>query len=138
MVTILASSAAADWLIQGGKIPKVWIRRGFVITGFSGMVACGVILANLSGCNPVAAVSLLCLLQAFNAMTVAGMRAVHVEFAPRFGGVTYALANTAGTLPGIFAPLLVGFITENDPTLGAWSTIFYIGAAIQGLGGFFT
>ncbi|XP_066288222.1 sialin-like [Branchiostoma lanceolatum] len=138
MFSMLASSAAADRLIQDGKIPKVWIRRGFVITGFSGMVACGLVLANLSGCNPVAAVALLCLIQAFNSLTTAGMRAVHVEFAPRFAGVTFALANTAGTLSGIFAPLLVGFITENDPTLGAWSKIFYIGAAIQGVGGIFT
>ncbi|XP_078601297.1 sialin-like isoform X1 [Branchiostoma floridae x Branchiostoma japonicum] len=138
MISMFASSAAADCMIQAGKIPKVWIRRGFVITGFSGMVACGVILANLSGCNPVVAVALLCLIQAFNALTTAGMRAVHVEFAPRLSGVTFALANTAGTLPGIFAPLLVGFITENDPTLGAWMKIFYIGAALQGLGGIFT
>ncbi|CAH1267197.1 SLC17A5 [Branchiostoma lanceolatum] len=138
MISMLTSSIAADRLIARGKIPKVWIRRGFAITGFSGMVICGVILANLSGCNPVAAVALLCLLQTFNALTTAGMRAVHVEFAPRFSGVTYALANTAGTLPGIFAPLLVGFITENDPTLGAWMKIFYIGAAIQGVGGIFT
>ncbi|KAI8483871.1 hypothetical protein Bbelb_383980 [Branchiostoma belcheri] len=138
MVSMLVSSVAADRLIQNGKIPKVWIRRGFVITGFSGMVICGVILANLSGCNPVAAVALLCLIQFFNSLTTAGMRAVHVEFAPRFSGVTFALANTAGTLPGIFAPLLVGFITENDPTLAAWTKIFYIGAALQGVGGIFT
>ncbi|XP_035682535.1 sialin-like isoform X2 [Branchiostoma floridae] len=138
MVSMLASSVAADRLIQGGKIPKVWIRRVIVITGCIGMVTCGLVLANLSGCNPFVAVALLCLLQAFYALTTSGMRAVHVEFAPRFSGVTFALANTAGTLPGIFAPLLVGFITENDPTVGAWSKIFYIGAAIQGLGGIFT
>ncbi|XP_078697451.1 sialin-like isoform X2 [Branchiostoma floridae x Branchiostoma belcheri] len=138
MISILASSVAADRLIEGGKFPKVWIRRGFAITGFSGMVICGVILANLSGCNPVAAVALLCLSEAFNGLTTAGMRVVHVEFAPRYSGVTFALANTAGNLPGIFAPLLVGFITENDPTLAAWTKIFYIGAAIQGVGGIFT
>ncbi|KAI8495966.1 Peroxisomal leader peptide-processing protease [Branchiostoma belcheri] len=180
MISILASSVAADRLIEGGKFPKVWIRRGcaitgdvvfpyltsaltqleqlptlhdivgqcyplyceyrygFLHTGFSGMVICGVILANLSGCNPVAAVALLCLSEAFNGLTTAGMRVVHVEFAPRFSGVTFALANTAGNLPGIFAPLLVGFITENDPTLAAWTKIFYIGAAIQGVGGIFT
>ncbi|XP_019620459.1 PREDICTED: uncharacterized protein LOC109467009 isoform X2 [Branchiostoma belcheri] len=138
MISMLASSIAADRLIEGGKFPKVWIRRGFAVTGFSGMVICGVILANLSGCNPVAAVALLCLSEAFNGLTTAGMRVVHVEFAPRFSGVTFALANTAGNLPGIFAPLLVGFITENDPTLAAWTKIFYIGAAIQGVGGIFT
>ncbi|XP_035682530.1 sialin-like isoform X1 [Branchiostoma floridae] len=138
MVCMFASSAAADRLIQGGKIPKVWIRRGFVITGYTGMVICGVILANLSGCNPAAAVSLLCITQGFNSLTVAGFRAVHVEFAPRFSGVTFALANTGGTVSGIFAPLLVGLITDNYPTPAAWSTIFYIGAAIQGVGGIFT
>eukprot|EP00058_Branchiostoma_floridae_P023697 XP_002609187.1 hypothetical protein BRAFLDRAFT_90638 [Branchiostoma floridae] len=138
MVTMMASSAAADRLIQGGKIPKVWIRRGFVITGFTGMAICGLILANLTGCNPAAAVSLLCLTQGFNGLMVAGFRAVHVEFAPRFSGVTFALANMGGTLSGIFAPLLVGLITDNYPTPAAWSTIFYIGAAIQGVGGIFT
>ncbi|XP_035682537.1 sialin-like [Branchiostoma floridae] len=138
MVTMLTSSVAADRLIQGGKIPKVWIRRGFVIIGFSGTVICGVILANLTGCNPAVAVSLLCITEGFNGMTVAGFRAVHVEFAPRFSGVTFALANVAATVAGIFAPLLVGFITDNDPTPAAWSTIFYIGVAIQGVGGIFT
>ncbi|CAH1267201.1 Hypp3709 [Branchiostoma lanceolatum] len=70
MISTLASGAAADRLIQGGKIPKVWIRRGFVITGYSGMVICGLVLANLTGCNPVAAVALLCITQGFNGMTV--------------------------------------------------------------------
>eukprot|EP00058_Branchiostoma_floridae_P023698 XP_002609188.1 hypothetical protein BRAFLDRAFT_90639 [Branchiostoma floridae] len=123
MVTMLTSSVAADRLIQGGKIPKVWIRRGFVIIGFSGTVICGVILANLTGCNPAVAVSLLCITEGFNGMTVAGFRAVHVEFAPRFSGVTFALANVAATVAGIFAPLLVGFITDNDNEEGEleWS-----------------
>eukprot|EP00058_Branchiostoma_floridae_P023696 XP_002609186.1 hypothetical protein BRAFLDRAFT_90637 [Branchiostoma floridae] len=124
MVSTMASGAAADRLIQGGKIPKVWIRRGFVIIGFAGMVICGVILANLSGCDPVAAVSLLCLTQGFNGLTVAGVRAVHVEFAPRFSGVTYGLANMAGTLSGIFAPLLVGFLTDNYGVGGIVTAVF--------------
>ncbi|XP_035682536.1 sialin-like [Branchiostoma floridae] len=138
MVSMSASSAAADRLIQIGKIPKVWIRRGLVITGYTGMVICGVILANLTGCDPVSAVALLCITQGFNSLTVAGFRAVHVEFAPRFSGVTFALANTGGTVAGIFAPLLVGLVTDNYPTTAAWSAIFYIGAAIQGVGGIFT
>ncbi|CAH1267199.1 SLC17A5 [Branchiostoma lanceolatum] len=138
MVSMMASSVAADRLIQGGKIPTVWIRRGIVITGFTGTVICGVILANLRECNPVAAVALLCITEGFNGMTVAGFRAVHVEFAPRFAGVTFALANMGGTVAGIFAPLLVGLVTDNDPTLAGWSTVFYIGAAIQGVGGIFT
>ncbi|KAI8483869.1 hypothetical protein Bbelb_383960 [Branchiostoma belcheri] len=138
MVSMLTSSFVADRLIQSGKIPKVWIRRGFVIIGFAGMATCGVILANLSGCDPVASVALLCTTQCFNGLTVAGFRAVHVEFAPRFSGMTFALANMGGTVAGIFAPLLVGLITDNDPTLAGWSTIFYIGAAIQGVGGIFT
>ncbi|KAI8502839.1 hypothetical protein Bbelb_195410 [Branchiostoma belcheri] len=138
MISMLTSSFAADRLIQGGKIPKVWIRRGFVIIGFTGAAICGVVLANLSGCEPVAAIALLCTTEFFNGLTVAGFRAVHVEFAPRFSGVTFALANMAGTAAGIFAPLLVGLVTDNDPTLAGWSTIFYIGAAIQGVGGVFT
>ncbi|XP_066288221.1 sialin-like [Branchiostoma lanceolatum] len=138
MISMMASSVAADRLIQGGKITTVWIRRGFVITGFTGTVICGVILANLRECNPVAAVALLCITEGFNGMTVAGFRAVHVEFAPRFSGVTFALANMGGTVAGIFAPLLVGLVTDNDPTLAGWSTVFYIGAAIQGVGGIFT
>ncbi|XP_035665278.1 sialin-like [Branchiostoma floridae] len=138
MISMMLSSFLADYLIKRGTIPKVWIRRSFVITGVTGMVICGLVLANLSGCDPAAAVALLCLLQAFSGLTNAGFRAVHVEFAPRFSGVTFALANTAGTLPGIFAPMLVGFIVENDPTVGGWSKIFYIGAAIQAVGCVFT
>ncbi|XP_078683756.1 sialin-like [Branchiostoma floridae x Branchiostoma belcheri] len=138
MVSMLTSSYVADRLIQSGKIPKVWIRRGFVIIGFACASICGVILANLSGCDPVAAVALLCAEEFCNGLTVAGFRAVHVEFAPRFSGMTFALANMGGTVAGIFAPLLVGLITDNDPTLSGWSTIFYIGAAIQGVGGIFT
>ncbi|XP_066287316.1 sialin-like [Branchiostoma lanceolatum] len=138
MISMMLSSFLADYLITRGTIPKVWIRRSFVITGFTGMVICGIVLANLSGCDPAAAVALLCLLQAFSGLTNAGFRAVHIEFAPRFSGVTFSLANTAGTLPGIVAPLLVGFIVENDPTIAGWSKIFYIGAAIQAVGCVFT
>ncbi|XP_078683741.1 sialin-like [Branchiostoma floridae x Branchiostoma belcheri] len=138
MISMMLSSFLADYLIKRETIHKVWIRRSFVITGFTGMVICGIVLANLGGCDRTAAVALLCLLQAFSGTTNAGFRAVHIEFAPRFSGVTFSLANTAGTLPGIFAPMLVGVVLENDPTVAGWSKVFYTGAAIQAAGCVFT
>ncbi|KAI8483867.1 hypothetical protein Bbelb_383940 [Branchiostoma belcheri] len=138
MISMMLSSFLADYLIKRETIRKVWIRRSFVITGFTGMVICGIVLANLGGCDRTAAVALLCLLQAFSGTTNAGFRAVHIEFAPRFSGVTFSLANTAGTLPGIFAPMLVGVVLENDPTVAGWSKVFYTGAAIQAAGCVFT
>ncbi|CAN7998644.1 unnamed protein product [Ixodes hexagonus] len=46
-------------------------------------------------------------------------------------GLTNAISNTAG----IFAPMLVGYLTENNESLERWNIVFYTAAAINLFGG---
>ncbi|CAH1802649.1 unnamed protein product [Owenia fusiformis] len=53
----------------------------------------------------------------------------HVDIAPMYAGVLYGITNTAGTLSGIFSPMVVGVIAPNG-TAAEWRTVFYICAGV--------
>ena len=38
----------------------------------------------------------------------------HLDIAPRYASLLLGISNCAATLPGIFSPLLVGYITTNE------------------------
>lgn len=49
--------------------------------------------------------------------------------APDFAGTLMGITNCAATLPGIFAPYVVGMLLRNGSTLESWAMIFYISSA---------
>lgn len=38
----------------------------------------------------------------------------HIDVAPNFAGILLGITDTWGTVAGILAPILVGFLTENE------------------------
>ena len=38
----------------------------------------------------------------------------HLDIAPRFAGILMGISNSAGTIPGIIAPYVVGLLTDNQ------------------------
>lgn len=40
-----------------------------------------------------------------------GFIANHVDIAPKHAGVLFGISNTFATLPGIFAPYVIGYVT---------------------------
>lgn len=47
------------------------------------------------------------------------------------------ITNTFATLPGIFAPMFVGVLTEDNSGRAQWQIIFYVSAAVSVFGALF-
>ena len=66
------------------------------------------------GCNQiVVAVAFVTLANGFLCLVHSGASVNHLDIAPKFAGVLQGITNSAGAIPGMFSPMVVGFFTEN-------------------------
>jgi len=87
-------------------------------------------------CNLPMAITMLTLAACFGGLSVPGFKVVHIEIAPRYSGILYAITNTFATLSGHTSPIIAGQITEHVPDVAeAWKIVFYVGAIISMVGG---
>jgi ACS family sodium-dependent inorganic phosphate cotransporter len=54
-----------------------------------------------------------------------------LDIGPRYAGVLMGITNTIGTIPGILAPAITGFIVQFT---GSWELVFYLAAGISAVG----
>ncbi|KAG2461170.1 S17A5 protein, partial [Polypterus senegalus] len=87
-------------------------------------------------CDYVAAMVFLTVSSTLIAANSAGFSINHIDIAPRYAGVLLGITNTFGTLPGMIAPTVVGYLTAQN-ALAGWKIVFYISAAILTFGGVF-
>ncbi len=67
------------------------------------------------GCSQItAAVALMALSVGIMACNNAAYSINHLDIAPRYAGVLQGITNSAGTVPGFVAPLMVGLLTEDQ------------------------
>ena len=67
------------------------------------------------GCNSTSlAVVLFSLALGASNLNAATYRVNHLDIAPRFSGVLMGITNSAGTIPGIIGPFVVGLLTDNQ------------------------
>jgi ACS family sodium-dependent inorganic phosphate cotransporter-like MFS transporter 5 len=59
----------------------------------------------------------------------AGFMVNYNDVAGSFAGLSFGLANTFGTVPGIIAPYLVGLLTTNQ-LQSEWRVVFFITAGV--------
>ncbi|XP_048590335.1 sialin isoform X2 [Nematostella vectensis] len=130
--TSLPAGFLADWLIHSHIITVTEVRKIFTLASFL-CTAC--IMVALSFTNhPVVAVTLLCVLFMFQSIDTCGHWISPMEFAPRYCGLLFAIANSFATSTGIVAPFVVGYLTNNQPTRDQWQKVYYIGAGIYVFG----
>merc|ERR1712212_1233385 len=87
-------------------------------------------------CNLPVAITMLTLAACFGGLSVPGFKVVHIEIAPRYSGILYAITNTFATLSGHTSPIIAGQITENVNSVAeGWRIVFFVGAAISMIGG---
>ncbi|EDO46366.1 predicted protein [Nematostella vectensis] len=125
--TSLPAGFLADWLIHSHIITVTEVRKIFTLASCI-MVALG--FTN----QPVVAVTLLCVLFMFQTIDTCGHWISPMEFAPRYCGLLFAIANSIGTSTGIAAPFVVGYLTNGQPTRDQWQKVYYIGAGIYVFG----
>ena len=95
----MLSGILSDFLVTHVKMRTIVVRK---IMSTAGLCTAGIsiALAGHVGCNSAVIVFLLSISLSFDGVTTSGFKANHVEIAPGLSGLTYAIANTFGSLPG--------------------------------------
>ncbi|XP_076452082.1 sialin-like [Babylonia areolata] len=123
----------ADCLRARGILSTKATRKMLQTISFLGGAASLVLVGYMSCSQRALAVFLLSLCMCFGALNRAGYTVNHIDLAPRHAGVMYGITNTAATIPGMIAPLVVGALTPNR-TAEEWRTVFFVCAGVQVVG----
>ncbi|KAK7082064.1 hypothetical protein SK128_021511 [Halocaridina rubra] len=112
-------------------------RRSLQISKFSPTIptgsyapALGLLILSLTGCDPMAAVLILCISTAVSGAVFCGYFCSHQDLSPNLSGTLYGLTNTVANSTGFIAPAVAGLILYENQTLRAWNTIFYISGVV--------
>ncbi|KAK0050422.1 sialin [Biomphalaria pfeifferi] len=133
---ISIAGVTADLFITRNIFSRVTTRKIMSSVGLFGPAICMVGLTFMDCTQQVGAVVLLCGTVGLSGVAFAGYMVNHGDIAPQFAGTLFGITNVAATIPGIFAPYIVGAVTKNK-TREEWQIAFFIAAAIYVFGGLF-
>lgn len=128
MVSCL-SGVAADSLIERRIFSVTVTRKLFTAVGMT-LPAVFLVCVCYVGCSHVLTVLFLTLSTATGGVTGAGVYMNQIDIAPRYAGFLLGITNTFGTIPGVIAPIVTGYFTE-DHSLDGWRNVFWLAAGIQ-------
>jgi ACS family sodium-dependent inorganic phosphate cotransporter len=131
-LAMLVAANGAGWLADGlirRGVGITRVRKGFQSLCFVGSGVCLVLLSATT--SQWLALLYLTLGLGAVATSAAGFLVNHLDIGPRYAGVLMGITNTVGTIPGILAPVVTGFIVQFT---GSWELVFYLAAAISGIG----
>jgi ACS family sodium-dependent inorganic phosphate cotransporter len=118
----------ADAMIAHGR-SVTFVRKVMQIGGLVGSGTCLLLLETVH--SPALAVMLMCGAAGTLALTLSGFGVNSFDIAPRYADVIWGLANTAGTLPGIFGVAITGWLVD---VTGSYRAPFGLTAAVGGIG----
>jgi len=64
----------------------------------------------------------------FGAFGLAAFGVNHLDIGPKYAGILMGITNTAATIPGIFGPIVVGYILA---VTSSWTGVFIMIAAVN-------
>ncbi|XP_063598730.1 putative inorganic phosphate cotransporter [Penaeus indicus] len=79
-------------------------------------------------CNHTLVVALLCAAVGASGTLFAGYNSSHQDIAPNLAGSLKGITNTFGSVAGVVAPAVTGYVTQNNQTIGAWRVVFIVTA----------
>lgn len=120
-----AAGAVGDALLARG-IPTRTVRKLMQTIGFGAIASALLVVPHVS--SAPLAIAVLCASSALGAAVAAGFGTNHLDIAPRHAGFLMGLSNTAGTLPGVIAVPLSGWIVE---ATGSWELVFQLAAGVK-------
>ncbi|XP_029519462.2 sialin-like isoform X3 [Oncorhynchus nerka] len=128
------SGVVADSLLEKELLSVTAVRKIFTITGLL-LPAAFLVAVGYSGCSGVLAVTFLTLSSTAGGTSAAGVFINQIDIAPRYAGVLLGITNTFGTIPGVVAPIITGYLTK-DQSLAGWRSVFCLSAGISAVGAF--
>jgi len=134
LIMLPLSGLFADWLRAPGRLSTNVVRKIFCAVGFT-LSGCFLILAGYIGhynralaiATMTAAVVSLCPL-------FASVSVNQLDLAPLHAGKIMGLTYTVAVLGSIAAPHAVGVLTGHRSTRSEWQNVFYLAAAVFGVG----
>ncbi|KAG8004902.1 Sialin [Nibea albiflora] len=105
------------------------VRKIFTLTGLLPGAAC-LVAVGYAGCSHILTVTFLTLTSTIGGTSASGVFINQIDIAPRYAGFLLGITNTFGTIPGVVAPIVTGYFTE-DHTLAGWRKVFWVAAAIN-------
>uniref|UniRef100_UPI0037E8DAD6 sialin n=1 Tax=Semicossyphus pulcher TaxID=241346 RepID=UPI0037E8DAD6 len=123
------SGVLADFLIERRVFSVTNVRKLFTITGLLPGAAF-LVAVGYSGCNHILTVTFLTLSSTIGGTSACGVFINQIDIAPRYAGFLLGITNTFGTIPGVLAPIVTGYFTE-DHTLEGWRMVFWLAAGIN-------
>uniref|UniRef100_A0A3P9H1W5 Sialin n=1 Tax=Oryzias latipes TaxID=8090 RepID=A0A3P9H1W5_ORYLA len=132
LVVSLLSAVAADILIERKVFSVTIVRKIFTVTGLV-LPAVFLVAVNYAGCDHILTVTFFTLSSSLGGTSAPGVYINQIDIAPRYAGFLLGITNTFGTIPGVLAPIVTGYFTE-DHSLAGWRKVFWVAAGIN-LGG---
>ncbi|XP_061521243.1 sialin [Phycodurus eques] len=119
----------ADRLIERKVLSVTAVRKLFTLTGML-FPAVFLLATAYAGCSPALTVTFLTLTSATGGTGSSGVFMNQIDIAPRYAGFLLGVTNTFGTIPGIVAPIVTGYFTE-DHTMEGWRKVFWVSAGVN-------
>ena len=139
LVAVLGGLAAdrviASRMLGTTAVRKLWQCSSQVITA-------AVLLGVAQVASPAAAIAMLVVVVGASGLTEAGYHCNHIDIAPAYAGVAFALTNLVGNCGGIVGPQLVGAMLDPGPgapagavpTTAMWRSVFGLTAGVNMVG----
>ncbi|KAL4629422.1 sialin-like [Arapaima gigas] len=130
----VVSGVVADSILERGLMSVTAVRKIFTLTGLL-LPAAFLAAVGFVGCSESLAVTFLTVSSSLGGTSAAGVFINQIDIAPRYAGVLLGITNTFGTVPGVVAPIAVGYFTK-DPQrpLAGWRIVFIVSAIVSGAG----
>ncbi|XP_014226938.1 putative inorganic phosphate cotransporter [Trichogramma pretiosum] len=80
--------------------------------------------------SQVLSVAVFVVVVGINAAVSSGFQINHIDLSPNYAATLMSISNTAGNIVGILAPIISGYIVQDEKNVSQWHTIFYITAAV--------
>ncbi|XP_031441606.1 sialin [Clupea harengus] len=126
------SGVVADILLEKELLSTTTVRKSFTVIGLL-LPAAFLVAVGFSGCSGLLAVLFLTISSTLGGVGAAGVFINQIDIAPRYAGMLLGITNTFGTVPGVLAPIAVGYLTKDRSLLG-WRNVFLVSAAVSACG----
>uniref|UniRef100_A0A8C2FUP6 Sialin n=1 Tax=Cyprinus carpio TaxID=7962 RepID=A0A8C2FUP6_CYPCA len=131
----VGSGVLADNLLERELLSVTAVRKLFTFIGLF-LPAVFLLAVGFTGCSAVLAVTFLTLSSAFGGFSAGGVFINQIDIAPRYVGTLHGITNTFGTIPGVIAPIVVGYLTKDHSVTG-WRHVFWLSAGVSAFGAIF-
>ncbi|GAB0100078.1 MFS domain-containing protein [Sergentomyia squamirostris] len=117
---------SSDYLRSRNILTTQQVRKTMIGSGFLAGATLTILMANLNDFTGIC--TCLVLTISFSALVTMSSMCNPLDFAPDYCSVALGISNTFGSISGIVAPMLTGYIVRTG-SKDEWKTVFYIAAA---------